>query len=123
MKMNDTNMVRLGEGIIVAGIAALLLPLQKEVSLAGLILIGLGCAPVYPSLIHATPAHFGADRSQAVIGVQVASAYVGNCLMPSLFGLIANHIHVSLFPFYLFVILFLMVMMHEKLLKKAEFAD
>ena len=117
MKLSDGRMVRLGQGIIAAGIAAFLLPLGEYAALAGLILIGLGCAPIYPSIIHATPAHFGADRSQAVIGVQMASAYVGNCLMPPLFGLIANHITVSLFPFYLLAILILMVFMHEALLK------
>ena len=58
----------------------------ESAALAGLILIGLGCAPIYPSVIHSTPAHFGADKSQAVIGVEMASAYIGNCLMPPLFG-------------------------------------
>ena len=66
--------------------------------LAGLLLIGLGCAPVYPSIIHSTPEHFGAARSQAMIGVQMASAYAGTCLMPPLFGLLANYVSVSLFP-------------------------
>ena len=67
--------------------------------------VGLGCAPIYPGIIHATPSHFGADRSQAIIGVQMASAYVGNCLMPPLFGVIANHTTIALFPYYLLVIL------------------
>ncbi len=117
MKLNDTQMVRLGQGIIAAGIAAFLLPLGEYAALVGLILIGLGCAPIYPCIIHATPDHFGADKSQAIIGVQMASAYVGTCLMPPLFGLIANHITVSLFPFYLLAILILMILMHESLLK------
>ena len=117
MKLSDTQMVRLGQGIIAAGIAAFLLPLGEYAALVGLILIGLGCAPIYPCIIHATPDHFGADKSQAIIGVQMASAYVGTCLMPPLFGLIANHITVSLFPFYLLAILILMILMHESLLK------
>ena len=117
MKLNDTQMVRLGRGIIAAGIVAFLLPLGEYAALVGLILIGLGCAPIYPCIIHATPDHFGADKSQAIIGVQMASAYVGTCLMPPLFGLIANHITVSLFPFYLLAILILMILMHESLLK------
>lgn len=117
MKLSDEQMVRLGQGIIAIGIAAFLLPLGEYAALAGLILIGLGCAPIYPSIIHATPARFGAERSQAIIGVQMASAYVGNCLMPPLFGLIANHITVALFPLYLLVILVLMITMHEVLLK------
>ena len=117
MKLSDTQMVRLGQGIIAAGIAAFLLPLGEYAARVGLILIGLGCAPIYPCIIHATPDHFGADKSQAIIGVQMASAYVGTCLMPPLFGLIANHITVSLFPFYLLAILILMILMHESLLK------
>ena len=81
-------------------------------------MIGLGCAPIYPCIIHATPDNFGADKSQAVIGVQMASAYVGTCLMPPLFGLIANHISVALLPFYLLLALVLMVVMHENLIRK-----
>lgn len=118
MKLDDTQMVRLGQGIAAAGILALMLPLGNWVTLMGLILIGLGCAPIYPCIIHSTPAHFGADRSQAIIGVQMASAYVGNCIMPPLFGLIATHISVKLFPSYMAVILVLMVVMHELLVKR-----
>lgn len=117
MKLSDAQLIRLGQGIILMGVAAFLLPLGEYAALAGLILIGLGCAPIYPCIIHSTPAHFGPDKSQAIIGVQMASAYVGNCLMPPLFGLIANHITVALFPFYLLMILVLMVRMHETLLK------
>lgn len=80
--------------------------------------VGLGCAPIYLGIIHATPSHFGADRSQAIIGVQMASAYVGNCLMPPLFGVIANHTTIALFPYYLLVILILMGYMHEMLQKE-----
>ncbi len=118
IKLNDTQMIRLGQCIILAGLAALLLPLGAHASLAGLILIGLGCAPIYPCIIHSTPEHFGAERSQAVIGVQMASAYVGTCVMPPLFGLIANHITVALLPLFLFLILVLMVIMHESLLRQ-----
>lgn len=120
LKLSDRQMIRLGQGIIAAGLAAFLLPLGEYAAPGGLLLIGLGCAPIYPSVIHSTPEHFGADRSQAIIGVQMASAYAGNCLMPPLFGLIANHIQVSLLPFYLFVILVLMVVMHESLLKISD---
>ena len=117
MKLSDSQMIRLGQGIIAVGLATLLLPLGEYAALIGLILIGLGCAPIYPCIIHSTPGHFGPERSQAIIGVQMASAYVGNCLMPPLFGLIANHISVSLFPFYLLAILIFMILMHEALLR------
>lgn len=120
MKLNDVQMIRLGEVIIGIGVLVMLLPFGQSLSLAGLILIGLGCAPVYPCVIHSTPAHFGADKSQAIIGIQMACAYVGTCLMPPVFGLIANHITVALLPVYLLIILVLMVIMHELLCKKTD---
>ena len=118
-KMNDVNMIRLGQGIIVAGIVTMLLPLGEFAAMAGLLLVGLGCAPIYPCIIHSTPDHFGAENSQALIGVQMASAYIGTLAMPPLFGLIANHISVSLLPLYLAVITALMIFMCERLNKKS----
>ena len=120
MRFSDTQMIRLGIGVILSGIVCLFLPLGRMGSLAGLILVGLGCAPVYPSIIHSTPVHFGAERSQALIGVQMAAAYVGSCFMPPVFGFLANHISVSLFPVYLLAILLLMSVMHEKMLAKVR---
>ena len=118
--LNDTQMIRLGQGVIAVGIITLLLPFGTITSLVGLLLIGLGCAPVYPSIIHATPANFGEDKSQAMIGVQMASAYAGTCLMPPVFGLVANHLGISLLPFYLMVILIVMVFMHERMFFKIQ---
>lgn len=123
LKLNDAQMVRMGIGITSIGIVAFLLPLGETVTLAGLILVGFGCAPIYPSIIHATPEHFGADKSQAVIGVQMASAYIGNCLMPPLFGLIADHTTIAIFPYYLLGILLLMGYMHETLQKQESTAN
>ncbi len=120
MKLSDSQMIRLGQGVILIGVLALLLPLGEYVSLAGIIIIGLGCAPIYPCIIHSTPEHFGAENSQAVIGVQMASAYIGICLMPPLFGLIANYVNAALFPVYLSALLVLMVVMHEGLIKKSN---
>lgn len=120
MKLNDTQMIRLGQGIILLGVLALFLPLGSTISLIGFILIGLGCAPIYPCIIHSTPDHFGADRSQAIIGVQMASAYVGTCLMPPVFGLIANNITVALLPAYLILFLILLSVMHEILIQKTR---
>lgn len=117
--LGDDGMIRLGLWGIGLGLAALLLPGPAAVSLAGLVIIGLGCAPIYPSIIHSTPAHFGAHRSQAVIGVQMASAYVGSMAMPPLFGLMARQITPALFPFYLLVLLGLMAWMHHRLVHKA----
>ena len=118
-RLSDAAMIRLGCGIIAAGVASLLLPFAGA-ALAGFVLIGLGCAPVYPCIIHSTPAHFGAERSQALIGVQMACAYIGVCAMPPLFGLIANHITVALLPGYLAVLLVVMAVMHERVLKKCS---
>lgn len=118
MKFNDTQMIRLGQGILAVGVLALLIPGPQALSLAGLILTGLGCAPIYPSIIHSTPDHFGAENSQAVIGIQMASAYVGNLVVPPLFGMAAEHITPALFPFFLLAALALMFWMHEQLVRK-----
>ncbi|NLK36616.1 MAG: MFS transporter [Epulopiscium sp.] len=118
MKLSNLQMIRLGQGIIALGIMMMVLPFEEAISLVGLLFIGLGCAPIYPCIIHSTPSRFGADKSQAIIGVQMASAYAGTCVMPPLFGLIAKHIHIVLLPIYLLIILLLMVIMHELLVRK-----
>lgn len=118
LKLNDTAMIRLGQGVIATGIVGLFLPLGIKSTIVGLILVGLGCAPIYPCVIHSTPEHFGADKSQAVIGVQMASAYVGTCLMPPLFGVIANRINMGFFPVLLLILLLGMFVMHERLVRK-----
>ncbi len=117
-KLSDTQMIRLGSGIICSGVLLLLIPGPQILPLAGLILVGLGCAPVYPSVIHSTPQHFGAERSQALIGVQMASAYVGTTLMPPLFGWLSAKTDIRFFPYYLAVLLIVMTLFHELLLKK-----
>ena len=114
--LNDTAMIRLGFGITSGGIALLLLPLGQFGAVTGLLLVGLGCAPIYPCMMHATPELFGVARSQALMGIQTASAYVGTALMPPLFGLIANHISISLMGIYLLVMLVCMALSHRKLL-------
>lgn len=120
IKFSDAQLIRMGQVIIGLGIAALLLPFGDALALAGLVLVGLGCAPIYPCIIHSTPAHFGPERSQALIGVQMASAYTGSCLAPPVFGLIANHISAGWMPLYLLAILVLMIYMHEQLIRKVE---
>ena len=120
MKLKDNQMIRMGQGIILIGVIIMLLPLNKVFSLIAFSLIGLGCAPIYPCIIHSTPEHFGEENSQAIIGVQMASAYVGSCLMSPLFGLIADNISIKLLPLYLFILLILMILMHEMLEKKTK---
>ena len=118
MKFDDRTLIRMGCAITGLGVGAMLLP--GNLALAGLLLVGLGCAPIYPCIIHSTPANFGPEKSQALIGVQMASAYVGTLTLPPLFGLIANHIGAWVMPVYLLGILVLMVWMHEKMLKKVS---
>ena len=117
-KFNDSQMVRIGQGIMLAGIIIMLLPISKTLAMIGIVAIGVGCAPVYPSLIHSTPDHFGADKSQTVIGLQMASAYLGTCLMPPLFGVLANALSIGLMPFYLLALLALMIVTHEQLCRR-----
>ncbi len=115
-KLGDKNMIRLGVGVILGGCVMILLPLEFDgLALAGLVLVGIGCAPTYPAIIHSTPANFGKENSQAVIGVQMAAAYIGTTLTPPLFGLIAQHIHIGLYPVYILLFTLLMFFMSERL--------
>lgn len=109
-KLGDNQMIRLGCVIILCGIALIILPFLPT-SVVGFVIIGLGCAPVYPCIIHSTPRNFGAENSQGIIGIQMASAYVGSTFMPPLFGLIANHISLKLMPTFLLVFVMILVWM------------
>ncbi len=120
MRMHDESMIRMGQVLILLGIVTVMLPAGDAVALAGLILIGLGCAPIYPCIIHSTPTHFGKEKSQAIIGVQMAAAYIGTMLMPPLFGILANHLSTSLLPIYLLALLALMAFMPERLIQKTR---
>ncbi len=115
-KLGDNKMIRIGTGIALSGIILIAIPVQAA-TVMGFVIIGFGCAPIYPCIIHSTPNNFGAENSQGIIGVQMASAYVGSTLMPPLFGLIANHISLSLMPVFLaffIVLLFFMINKTEK---------
>ena len=116
----DRTLIRMGMTIVTLGIALLLVPIHSSLALIGFIVVGLGCAPIYPCIIHMTPDVFGKDKSQAMIGVQMAFAYVGFLVMPPLFGVIAENITVSLLPAYQLVFLVLMFAMHELVIKKAN---
>lgn len=118
MKLNNRQLIRMGQGILAVGIILVLLPFGSSLTVPGLFLIGMGCAPIYPSLLHETPENFGSRYSQAIMGIQMSCAYVGSTFMPPLFGLIASHISYHLFGFYLGVLLLLMVIMVEILNKR-----
>ena len=117
-KVGDKNMVRGGIILALIGIVAVWLPIPSNVlALNGLVVIGLGCAPIFPALIHATPFNFGKEKAPSIIGVQMASAYIGITFMPPLFGLIAEHINISLYPVFLFILAVIMLVMLEGLNK------
>ena len=112
-KLNNVAMVRIGIAGIGIGILLLLLPLGEVMYPIGFFMIGFGCAPIYPSMLHQTPQNFGSELSQSVMGLQMACAYIGSTVMPPLFGVIAQEISISWFPFFLLVILILMIVMSE----------
>lgn len=115
-RMGDKALIRLGSGIAGAGILLVLLPFPVTMpALLGLVIIGFGCAPVYPAIIHSTPFYFGKENSQALIGIQMACAYVGSTFMPPLFGTLAARIGIWLYPVFLLVFEVLMVLTSEKL--------
>lgn len=101
-KFGDKNMIRTGVIIMLGGITLTAIPYEADIpALIGLVIIGLGAAPVYPCIIHSTPYNFGKENSQSLVGIQMASAYVGSTFMPPLFGVIAQHINIGLYPIYL----------------------
>lgn len=115
-RMGDKALIRLGGGIAGAGILLVLLPFPVTMpALLGLVIIGFGCAPVYPAIIHSTPFYFGKENSQALIGIQMACAYVGSTFMPPLLGTLAARIGIWLYPVFLLVFEVLMVLTSEKL--------
>lgn len=113
LKFNNRQMVRIGLGILSCGVILFFLPIPKLGMLAGFFLIGLGCAPIYPSLLHETPVNFGSQYSQAIMGIQMACAYIGATFMPPIFGWIASKTSYQLFPFYLGTLLIVMIIMIE----------
>ena len=118
MRFNDATMIRIGQCVMLVGILVLLLPLPNDIELVtGFIIIGFGCAPVYPCIIHSTPHYFGADKSQAIVGMQMASAYIGSMVMPAIFGFIGQNVSMSLLPAYLIILLSIMAFMHMKLIR------
>jgi len=117
LRLNNNQMIYLGEGILFIGIIMVLIPFGYWFTLIGFILSGLGSAPLYPCMIHSTPTTFGKDKSQAVIGVQMASGSVGALVIPPLFGIISKWIGLKILPFYIGIFLIVMVTMHYKITK------
>ena len=115
--LGDRNMIRLGTCIMTAGIVLIAVSALPEMAtLIGFVVIGLGCAPVYPSIIHSTPANFGAENSQAIIGIQMASAYVGSTLAPPIFGVLSSVTGMWIMPVYITLFVLVMIVMLERTL-------
>ena len=113
-KIGDRGMIRIGTSILIIGIAALFIPAKSyAVAFASFLVIGFGCGPIYPCIIHSTPYNFGAENSGAIIGIQMASAYVGSTFIPPIFGLLGNSISFSIMPLYLLFFFILMIIMVE----------
>ena len=122
-KIGDNKLIVVGSVVIAVGVACIIVPVSNPIlCYIGLVLTGLGCAPIYPAIIHSTPSNFGEQNSQAIIGVQMACAYVGCALMPPLFGLISQK-YMAFYPYFLAIFLLLMVVMFvilQKTLKNKE---
>jgi len=120
IRLNDTQMTRIGYTLMVLGVGLIALPLQSVFSLVGLVVLGVGSAPIYPCIIHSTPERFGKDKSGALIGVQMASAYTGTCLAPPIFGFIANYISIALLPLYLALFVIAFIVLFEVLVNQTK---
>ena len=120
-RLGNRSMVRLGIFVAILGVLAVWVPTPMiQISQGGLILIGLGSAPIFPSLIHATSDNFGKENAQAIIGVQMASAYTGIIVMPFFFGFIADNISIILFPGFLLLLVCAMLFFTERLNKTVK---
>lgn len=117
-KLGDKKMIELGTGVLLCGIVLLFIPTGYIiVSQIGFIIIGLGCAPIYPCIIHSTPSNFGEENSGAIIGIQMASAYVGSTFIPPLFGLLGGILGYKIMPIYILAFFVLMIVMVEMTFK------
>ena len=120
-RLGDRKMIRLGTGVLFCGIAALAVPIHSHTAaIAAFVVMGLGCAPIYPCIIHSTPVNFGAESSGAIIGIQMAGAYVGSTFAPPLFGLLGSALGFSILPAYLLVFAVFTIAMTELTFRTAE---
>lgn len=114
-KFGDRKMIRMGTAIVSVGILCIALPLKTDIlCLAGFLIVGFGCAPIYPCIVHSTPYNFGAENSQAIIGVQMAGAYLGYAVVSPMFGVLASVTSLGILPLYLSVFFAMMILMVER---------
>lgn len=114
MKLTNTQMIRIGQTICIIGAILLVLPITSVFKLIGLIFIGLGCAPIYPAMLHETPNRFGKELSQRLMGIQMSTAYVGSTLIPPLFGALSKVLGLQMLPYFLLIFLIIMLVSSEK---------
>lgn len=120
-KLGDRKMILTGTAVLICGIIVLLIPVKSyQAAFVAFLIIGLGCAPIYPCIIHSTPNNFGAENSGAIIGIQMASAYVGSTFIPPLLGLLGNSAGFAIMPVFLLVFFILMVTMVELTFRTTE---
>ena len=123
-RIGDKWLIRYGLIVVTVGISLVVIPINtNSLALGGLIIIGLGCAPIFPSIIHSTPYNFGAKNSQSIIGIQMASAYAGSIITPTLFGGLVAMSSLVVFPFFLFVFTIIMIVTSERLNKVIKAKD
>ena len=115
MKFNNRILIRSGQIICIIGAIFLLAPLPTYFSLIGLILVGLGCAPIYPCMLHETPTRFGTSASQSIMGIQMAFAYIGSTFMPPILGFTASKTSIAIFPYFLLFYMLIMLIGSEKI--------
>ncbi len=115
IKLRNETMIRIGQIGILIGIGILLLPLPATVTGISFLIIGMGCAPIFPAMLHETPDHFGKKYSQAIMGMQMAFAYIGYAIIPPVFGLIAQFFSTGIFPYYMLIFALFMIPASERL--------
>ena len=111
MKLLPKQMVRVGQALLALGCIFMMIPAGSTLSGIGLVVCGLGCAPIYPNIIQDTPVNYGTENSQAAIGVQMAFAYVGSTFLPSIFGALAGVGGYGLLPYFAISICVLMTVL------------
>lgn len=117
IKFNNKQLIRLGETVCIAGCILLAVPGGNALAFIGLILIGLGCAPIYPAMLHDTPHRFGKEMSQGIMGIQMAMAYVGSTFMPPVLGFLGKAFGFTIHPFFLLMLAALMLLTSERVNK------
>jgi fucose permease len=114
LKLSNKMLIRIGQIILLIGAVLLILPLHDYLTLLGFILAGLGCAPIYPCMLHETPVRFGKENSQNLMGIQMAVAYTGATFLPPVFGYVASSTTMIIFPFVILGYVVIMLLGSEK---------